>query len=109
MAATAKHVAGEPDRFKLDTAGPADKPPRALHEIARDIRNTWRTKDGRPNINYAAAPYLDAMSQLDKITDRYICDDAKSIVIYFLGNAQHWRGADAKRIKAELRTLAGIK
>ena len=79
--------------------------PRALHEIARDIRNNWRTKDGRPNINYAAAPYLDAMSSLDKITDTYICDSAKSIVIYFLGNAQSWRGDAARRIKAELKAL----
>jgi len=79
--------------------------PRALHEIARDIRNNWRTKDGRPNINYAAAPYLDAMSQLGSMSDKYGCDTATSIVIYFLGNAQHWRGTEAKRIKAELKAM----
>lgn len=107
MAASAEHVAGKPDHFKLETSAgdpPADTP-RPLHEIARDIRNNWRTKDGRPNINYAAAPYLDAMSQLGSITDTYGCDDAKSIVIYFLGNAQSWRGDAARRIKAELKKL----
>lgn len=79
--------------------------PRPLHVIARDIRNNWRTKDGRPNINYAAAPYLDAMQELSAITDNYYCDSAKSIVIYFLGNAQSWRGDAARRIKAELKAL----
>ncbi len=90
--------------IKSVTWEPGDDP-RSLRAIAIDVRNNWRTKDGRPNINYAAAPYLDAMMQLDKITDMYGCDDAKSIVIYFLGNAQHWRGDAAKRIKAELKAM----
>jgi len=53
------------------------------------------------------------MAQLDKITDSYGCDSGKSIVSYFLSNANTWRdkkGEDtAKRIKAELKKLAGIK
>jgi hypothetical protein len=71
--------------------------PRSLHAIAREIRQTW------PKVNYAAVPYLDAMGSLDSISDSYGCDDAKSIVLYFLSNAATWRGPDAKRIKAELK------
>ncbi len=79
--------------------------PRALHEIARDIRNNWRDKNGKPRINYAAEPYLAAMAELGPISDMYGCDTGKSIVIYFLGNATTWRGDDARRIKAELKAL----
>jgi hypothetical protein len=31
------------------------------------------------------------------------------MVLYFLANATTWRGEDAKRIKAELKKLAGVK
>lgn len=76
---------------------------RPLYEIAADIRKHW------PNIHYTAAPYYDAMCELDKITDNYIHDSGKSVVLYFLANAQTWRGEDAKRIKAELKKMAGVK
>jgi hypothetical protein len=32
-------------------------------------------------------------------------DDAKTIVLYFLANAQTWRGEVAKRVKAELNLM----
>ena len=76
-----------------------DDAPRPLHVIARDIENTW------PAVNYAARPYLDAMRELNAITDNYIFDTGRSIVAYFLGNARSWRGEDARRIKAELKAL----
>jgi hypothetical protein len=72
---------------------------RSLSAIAAEIRRDWK----KPN--YAAVPYLDAMRGLDKITDTYIADSAKSIVTYFLGNAGSWRGEVAKRVKAELRAM----
>ena len=72
---------------------------RALHEIAREIRKDW-TK-----VNYAAKPYLDAMASLDSIKDKYHYDSGKSVVLYFLSNASGWRGENAKRIKAELRSM----
>lgn len=72
---------------------------RPLHEIAADIDADW-TK-----VNYAARPYLDAMNTLDKITDIYIADTAKSIVMYFLANAGSWRGDTARMIKAELKGM----
>ena len=77
---------------------------RPISAIAHDIRRDWG-----PKVNYAAKPYLDAMSSLDKITDSYYEDSAKSIVIYFLGNASSYRGETAKALKAELKSIAGVK
>lgn len=76
---------------------------RPLYAIARDIRANW------PKVNYAAAPYLQAMQNLESISDKHGFDDARSIVLYFLSNATSWRGEKAKAIKGELKTMAGIK
>jgi len=73
--------------------------PRPISEIARDIRQDWK------NVNYAAKPYLAAMSDLSSITDNYGSDSAESVVLYFLCNASGWRGPIAKSIKAELKAL----
>lgn len=72
---------------------------RPIFEIAADVRATW------PKVNYAAEPYLVAMEGLAGIDSMYGADHATSIVLYFLSNASTWRGADARRIKAELREL----
>lgn len=77
---------------------------RPLYEIASEIRKDWGSK-----INFGAKPYLEAMSSLDKVTDNYMMDSGKSIIIYFLSNATTWRGDTAKRVKAELKKIAGIK
>lgn len=77
---------------------------RPLYEIAKEIRKDWGSK-----INFGAKQYLDALSTLDNVTDTYIMDSGKSIIIYFLSNASSWRGDTAKRIKAELKKIAGIK
>ncbi len=76
---------------------------RPLYEIADDIRKHW------PKMSPYAQPYWNAMQDLDKITDNYIHDSGKSVVLYFLSNASTWRGEDAKRIKAELKKMAGVK
>ena len=72
---------------------------RPIYEIARDIRTNW------PKVNYAAAPYLAAMRDLNVITDKYVWDTGASVVRYFLANASSWRGPEAKRIKAELKAM----
>lgn len=72
---------------------------RPIYEIAKDIKANWK------KVNYAAEPYLMAMFSLNLPTDMYGYDSAKSIVLYFLGNAQGWRGEEAKRIKAELNAM----
>ena len=73
--------------------------PRPLYEIARDIRKNW------VKVNYAAEPYLLAMQTLTSIDEDYGADDAKSIVLYFLANAQSFRGEAAKGLKKELKSL----
>ena len=72
---------------------------RPLYEIANEIRKDWK------NVYFGAKPYLDAMACLNSINDSYGWDSAKSIVLYFLGNASTWRGETAKRIKAELKAM----
>lgn len=76
---------------------------RPLYEIAMEIRKDWK------KVYFGAVPYLDAMSTLDSIDDNYMFDSAKSIVLYFLSNATTWRGETAKRVKAELKKMAGLK
>ena len=72
---------------------------RSLSTIAREIEGSW------PKVNYAARPYLDAMKELESIDDMFYMDTAKSVVLYFLANAGSFRGEDARRLKAELRSL----
>lgn len=77
----------------------AETQTRPLYEIAREIRRDWKP------VHYTARPYLDAMASLESIHDKYIMDDGKSIVLYFLSNAATWRGETARRIKAELKAM----
>jgi len=72
---------------------------RPISVIAYDIRAAW------PKVNFAAKPYLDAMTCLDRITDSYYADDARSVVLYFLSNASSFRGEEAKALKAELKAI----
>lgn len=81
--------------------------PRPINVIAREIRSDW-SKQGK-GVYFGAKPYLDAMDSLNSINDDYYCDSAHSVVCYFLGNAMGWRGEVAKRVKAELKKLAGLK
>jgi len=78
---------------------PADRTHRPLSEIASEIYADWT------NVYFGATPYLEALSTLDQITDRFYEDDASDVVMYFLANATTWRGPVAKTIKAELKTI----
>jgi hypothetical protein len=72
---------------------------RPVYEIAREIHKDW------VKMNYAAKPYWEAMQSLDNINDKYGLDHGKSIVTYFLCNANTWKGEVAKRIKLELKGM----
>jgi hypothetical protein len=72
---------------------------RLIHQIARDIRLYW------PKVHYAAEPYLAAMETLYTIDQNYIHESARSIINYFLANANTFRGEQARRIKAELNAM----
>lgn len=74
---------------------------RPLYVIADEVREKW----GR--VSPFAKPYLSAMGCVSSVKDKYGLDDARSIVLYFLSNAQTWRGPDARRIKAELKGMLG--
>lgn len=74
--------------------------PRPIKEIAADIIADW---DGR--IYFGAIPYLEAMATLDSIDDMYGYDRGRDVVSYFLANANTWRGAKAREVKAELRDM----
>jgi len=84
------------------TSPPEQRP---ISTIAREIRQKWVDKNGRPKVNFAAEPYLRAMQELNTVNDYYGYDSAVGILYRFLGNAAHFRGADARRIKAELRKM----
>jgi hypothetical protein len=72
---------------------------RPLNEIARDISRDW-TK-----MNYAAKPYVQAMSSLKDMKDMYMADTAQDIVLRFLNNASTWRGNMARSVKLELKQM----
>ena len=78
---------------------------RPLYEIAQEIRKDWKATS-KNGIYFGAVPYLDAMSSLDKPTDKYGYDSGKSIILYFLANASTWKGDTAKRVKAELKAMS---
>ena len=70
-----------------------------LYEIAEQIEKDWQ----KPY--FGAVPYLQAMYSLKSIDDNFGLDSGRSIVIYFLANAQTWRGEKAREIKAVLKGL----
>jgi hypothetical protein len=72
---------------------------RPLHEIAAEIKKDWRP------MYFGAVPYVDAMQDLASPDENFGADSGKSIVLYFLSNAQTWRGETARRVKAELKAM----
>jgi hypothetical protein len=72
---------------------------RNLSVIAGEIKADWK----KPY--FGAVPYIEAMEELSSIHDNYYLDTAYSVVAYFLGNANTWRGETARRIKAELKEM----
>ncbi len=72
---------------------------RSISKIASEIKRDWK------KVNFAAKPYLSAMSSLDSIGDSYGQDSARSVVSYFLSNASSWRGETAKKLKKELNLM----
>ena len=73
---------------------------RNLSTIAHEIAQSWGEK-----VNFAALPYLKAMGRMRSINDNYGMDSGEEIVLRFLCNATTWRGADARRVKAELKEM----
>lgn len=78
-----------------------NKNKRTFQQIAKDIKSTWL------NVYFGAVPYLEALLTLDTTDPNavYYFDTAGDIVRYFLANAQTFRGADAKQLKDELKSM----
>ena len=74
---------------------------RTFQQIAKDIKSIWL------NVYFGAVPYLEAMLTLNTSDPNamYLYNTAGDIVRYFLANAQTFKGADAKRLKAELKSM----
>lgn len=77
---------------------------RKLYEIAQEIKeDIAKEKNQRKFVHMR--PYLNAMAQLNSISDSYGMDSAKSVVLYFLSNATVWKGEVARKVKKELREM----
>tara|TARA_R110002126_G_scaffold288927_1_gene443239 strand:+ start:260 stop:526 length:267 start_codon:yes stop_codon:yes gene_type:complete len=85
---------------------------RSIELIARDIvadmalqslqaKKAVKWKEKYPY----AAPYVEAMQDLTSINDNFYLDSGREIVQRFLCNAIHWRGENAKLLKAELKAM----
>lgn len=72
----------------------------SIAELAALIRKDWRAQG--KGIYFGAKPYLEAMDCLQSVSDNYGLDSGRSMVAYFLSNAQTWKGETAKAIKKEL-------
>ena len=70
-----------------------------IAQIADVVRRDWKNISAA---GYAAVPYLRAMLTLGDMSGSYGMDSAKDVVLYFLCNAQAWRGPVARVVKAEL-------
>ena len=82
---------------------------RTFSVIAVEVLHLWKTKYGK-NLPWSlkcALPYLEAMLECDTTNkdEAYYAETVESVVIYFLANITNWRGDDAKRIKAELKSM----
>jgi hypothetical protein len=82
---------------------------RPLYVIATEIRADWSKQAKNGRVPQAADAYLRPMQTLSSITENYIHDSARSVVMYFLSNAGTWRGPVARRVKAELKALLADK
>ena len=80
---------------------------RPLNQIAAEVMTNWidmqRGKtNSPPNFMFHARPYLDALFDMEDISQPYGLEEGVFVVLYFLNNVQPWRGDVARQIKAEL-------
>jgi hypothetical protein len=74
----------------------------SVRELALLISVNWK-QTSKSGIYFGAVPYLEAMFTMNSVNDNYGMDSGKSIILYFLSNANTWKGEIAKAIKAELK------
>ncbi len=76
---------------------PVDLTLLTISQIAALIHADWK------KVYFGAVPYLDAMGTLGSVEDNYGYDSGREIVLYFLSNANGWRGDVARAVKKELK------
>lgn len=76
---------------------------RPINKIAAEIITIWRDRPPSPATRIHAFPYVQAMLDIRTCKDMYGLEYGDMIVAYALNNLSHWRGEDARRIKAELK------
>lgn len=69
---------------------------KTIRQLSDIIKKDWQ----KPY--FGAVPYLSAMGALNSINDNFLGDTGKEVVLYFLSNANTWRGETARAVKAEL-------
>ena len=72
---------------------------RLIKDIAEEIEKDWK------DVWFGARPYVEAMKELDTVDSYFGLDSARMVILYFLSNAQYWRGPTAQRIKEELKGM----
>lgn len=70
-----------------------------VSEIAHAIAKDWQ------NISPYAKDYLNAMKTIENIDGAYYAESAKSVILYFLVNANTYRGENARAYKALLKKM----
>jgi hypothetical protein len=70
-----------------------------VSEIAHAIAKDWT------NVSPYATDYLNAMKEIRSVEDNYYADSAKSVILYFLANANTYRGENARAYKALLKEM----
>lgn len=76
---------------------------RTLNRIAAEIVTIWRDHPPSPAVKRYAGPYILAMLDLLSCKDSYGLESGDMVVARAVDNLANWRGADARRIKAELK------
>jgi len=76
---------------------------RPLYEYGAIIRADYR-QQGRPMPDPVAVA-VDAFEQLTTLADDYYAETGAHAVAFFLGNCGSWRGAVARQVKQDLRTM----
>jgi hypothetical protein len=87
----------ERDNMPLKTKTPEELKLMPIAQIGFYIIDQWH------NISYSAKPYAIALCFIDE-HGMYGADSVQSIAMYFLANAQCWRGDAARAVKAELKS-----
>ncbi|USN88847.1 MAG: hypothetical protein H6780_00265 [Candidatus Nomurabacteria bacterium] len=69
-----------------------------LSQLADIIMEDWGD-----SVSRSAYPYVTAMMEIETMADSYGSDSARSIVAYFLSNAEGWESEIAGRVKEEFK------